>query len=438
VIPYNIRKMKQIKHILVLLCCTTIAFAQQTPAPKQSEAITIEGAYAHLGNGKVIENSLLMFEDGKITFVGDAKMKIARKGKIINATGKHIYPGFIAPGKSLGLVEVDAVRASDDQDEIGEMIPHIRSLIAYNAESKVVESMRPNGVLIAQITPKGGRISGTSSIVQFDAWNWEDAAVKVDDAIHLNWPNSFRQGRWWAGEERGYKPNDKYKEDLDEITQFLKNSLAYGKSTSKDVNQVFAAMQGLFDGSQKLFIYADGEREIIDAITLVKGSGIKNIVLVGGYEAYKITDFLKENNIPVLANYTHNVPEYEDDDYDLPYKNPKLLIDAGLLVGLQNAAAENFQTRNLPFYAGQIVGQGLDKEVALELITGNNAKILGIDADYGTLEVGKSATLFVSEGDALDMRTNQLSHAYIDGREISLETHQTELWKRYMGKYEGK
>ena len=113
------------------------------------------------------------------------------------------------------------------------------------------------------------------------------------------------------------------------------------------------------------------------------------------------------------------------------------MVDAGLLVGLQNASAANFQTRNLPFYAGQTVGQGLDKEVALQLITGNTAKILGIDANYGTLEVGKSATLFISKGDALDMRTNQLSHAFIDGRTISLETHQTELWKRYMGKYEG-
>lgn len=430
--------MKKLTQILVLFCCTTIAWAQQTPAPKQSEAITIEGAVAHLGNGKVIENSLIMFEDGKLTFVGDAKMKIARKGKIINATGKHVYPGFIAPAKSLGLVEVNAVRASDDQDELGEMIPHIRSLIAYNAESKVVESMRPNGVLLAQITPQGGRISGTSSIVQFDAWNWEDAAVKEDDGIHLNWPNSFKQGRWWLGEDRGFKPNEKYKEELDEVTMFLKNSSAYGKTSANELNQAFAAMQGLFTGTQKLYIYADGEREIIDAVTLAKGNGVKEVVIVGGYHAYKITDFLKQNNIAVLINFTHNIPEFEDDDYDLPYKNPKLLVDAGLLVGLQNASASNFQTRNLPFYAGQTVGQGLDKEVALQLITGNTAKILGIDTNYGTLEVGKSATLFISEGDALDMRTNQLNHAFIDGRAISLETHQTKLWKRYMGKYEGK
>lgn len=411
--------------------------AQQTPAPKQTEAITIEGATAHLGNGEVIESSLIMFEEGKLTFVGDSKMKIARKGKLIDATGKHIYPGFIAPAKTLGLVEINSVRATNDQDEIGELIPHVRSLIAYNAESKVVESMRPNGVLLGQIAPTGGRISGTSSIVQFDAWNWEDAALKVDDGVHLNWPRSFRQGRWWMGEERGYKPNKDYAEDVETVVTFIKNASAYGKGSPKEVNPAFAAMQGVLNGSQKMYVYADGEKEIIDAVNTLKANGIKEVVLVGGYEAHKITDFLKKNEIPVLVQFTHNLPVFDDDDYDLPYKLPKLLVDAGLLVALQNTEAENFQTRNLPFYAGQVGQQGLDKEKALQLITGNSAKILGIDDSYGTLEVGKSATLFISEGDALDMRTNQLTHAFIDGRNISLETHQTELWKRYMGKYEG-
>ena len=429
--------MKNIIILLVTCCLTVQAWAQQTPAPKQTEAITIEGATAHLGNGEVIESSLIMFEDGKITFVGDSKMRIARKGKVIDATGKHVYPGFIAPAKTLGLIEINSVRATDDTDEIGELIPHVRSLIAYNAESKVVESMRPNGVLLGQIAPSGGRISGTSSIVQFDAWNWEDAAVKVDDGIHLNWPSSFRQGRWWMGEERGYQPNKDYEKDTEAVVSFMKNAMAYGKSESKELNPAFAAMQGIFEGTQKLYVYSDGEKEIIDAVNTLKANGAKEVVLVGGYHAYKITDFLKKNNIPVLVQFTHNLPVYDDDDYDLPYKLPKLLVDAGLLVGLQNTDASNFQTRNLPFYAGQVGQQGLDKEKALQLITGNTAKILGIDADYGTLETGKSATLFISEGDALDMRGNQLTKAFIDGRDISLETHQTELWKRYMGKYEG-
>lgn len=427
--------MKKFIYILVL-CSGVFGHTQQTPAAKQTEAITITGATAHIGDGTLVENCTLVFEDGKITSLGSAGT--TRKGTVIDASGKHVYPGFIAPSKSLGLIEVNAVRASNDQDEIGEIIPHIRSLIAYNAESKVVESMRPNGILLAQITPKGGRISGTSSIVQFDAWNWEDAAVKVDDGIHLNWPTSFRRGRSWMGETRGFRPNEDYQKQVDEVARFMQHAAAYGKGTMTPINQAFAAMQGVFNGSQKLYVYANSEKEIIDAVTATKAGGAQEVVLVGGYHAHKVTDFLKENTVPVLVNFTHSLPNFDDDDYDLPYKLPKLLMDAGLLVGLQNGNASNFQTRNLPFYAGQVVGQGLEKEKALQLITGNTAKILGIHTSYGTLAVGKSATLFISEGDALDMRTNRLSHAFIDGRSISLETHQTELWKRYMGKYDGK
>ena len=430
--------MKTVKQILLALVVSVglQAFAQQAPAPAQSGAITITGATAHIGNGAVVENSVIVFEDGVITAVGGPGT--ATKGKVIDASGKHVYPGFIAPGKSLGLVEVNAVRASNDQDEIGNFIPNIRSLIAYNAESRVVESMRPNGILIGQTTPKGGRISGTSSIVQFDAWNWEDAAVKVDDGVHMNWPGSFSRGRWWLGEPRGWKPNKDYGSDLNEIRDYLRGSKAYGKSSNESRNEGFEAMQGLFDGSKKLYIYAQGEKEITDAVTLAKEEGVQEIVIVGGYEAYKMIPFLKQHNIPVLVRQTHSLPYRDDDDYDLPYRLPKMLVDGGLLVGLQNASMSNFQTRNLPFYAGQIVGQGMDKETALQLISGNTAKILGIGDSYGTLETGKSATLFVSEGDALDMRTNILTHAFIDGREISLETHQTELWQRYMEKYSQK
>ncbi|MBU2906032.1 amidohydrolase family protein [Arenibacter algicola] len=432
--------MKNIRNTiaLVLLSFTIKGTAQQTPASTQKEAISIEGAVAHLGNGEVIENSLIMFEGGKIFFVGDAKTRIARKGTIINANGKHIYPGFIVTCASLGLIEVDAVRASNDKDEIGELIPHVRSLIAYNAESKVVESMRPNGVLLGQISPKGGTISGTSSVMQFDAWNWEDAVVKADDGIHLSWPNSFKLGPSTEGQGRRHKPNENYTKEKEKIVSFFKNALAYGKSKAPEINPAYAATQGLFNGTQKLYVYADGEKEILDAITNTKNLGVQEVVLVGGYHSYKITDFLKQNQISVLVRAPHNLPSSEDDDYDLPYKLPKILSDSGLLVAMQNTDAKNFQNRNLPFYAGQLVQQGLSREKALQMITQNPAKILGIDEVYGTLEVGKSATLFISEGDALDMRTNQLSRAFIDGRDISLETHQTELWKRYMEKYNGK
>ena len=139
--------------------------------------------------------------------------------------------------------------------------------------------------------------------------------------------------------------------------------------------------------------------------------------------------------MPVLVRHSHTLPFREDDAYNYTYQLPKQLHDMGVLVALQNADASNFQTRNLPFYAGQLVGQGMPAEDALQLITLNTAKILGIDNNYGSLEVGKSATLFISKGNALDMRGNQLTEAFIDGRAISLETHQTTLWKRYMEKY---
>lgn len=410
--------------------------AQQTPADKQTTAISIEGATAHLGNGKVIENSLIMFNDGKITFVGSAMMKIARQGTIINAKGKHIYPGFIAANASLGLVEIDAVKASDDEDEIGINNPHIRSLIAYNAESKVVESMRPNGVLMAQITPRGGTISGTSSIVQLDAWNWEDAAIKVDDAIHINWPSSFTSGRWWLGEDPALKADAKYPEKIDNIKAYFMNAKNYIAGNKEKKHLPYEATKGLFDGSQRLFLHVNGSKEITDAITISKELGVNNLVLVHAEGAETVADLLVKNNIGVIIDRPHRNPNSEDDAYDYTYTIAKVLTDKGVLVSLgMEGQMERMNTRNLPFYAGTFAAYGLDKEVALQLLTSNTAKILGIDDSVGTLEVGKDATLFISEGDALDMRTNILSKAYIQGRDISLETHQTKLWKRYSNKY---
>lgn len=429
--------MRKINFITsALLLCCLCSFSQQTPAKKQSESITITGATIHIGDGTIIDNGIVIFENGKIRAVADATTsKIALKGKIIDASGKHIYPGFIGANTNLGLVEVDAVNASNDQREMGSMIPHVRSLVAYNAESKVVESMRPNGILIAQVSPNGGRFSGTSSIMQLDAWNWQDAAIKKDDGIYLNWPNSFSRGRWWLGEPRGLKPNRNYSKQVNDIMTFVIESKAYLNGSRTNLNIPFEALEGLFDGSQKLYVNVNDEKGITDAVNFAIQNGIK-MVVVGGYQAHTVSGLLKSNNIPVLIDHTHSLPATSDHDYDLPYKNPKLLADAGVLVGIHTGNNSNFQTRNLPFYAGQVVGQGMSKEDALKLITLNVAQILGVDTMLGSIEVGKSATLFVSKGDALDMRGNQLTHAFIDGREISLETHQTELWRRYSQKYQ--
>ncbi|WP_405250377.1 amidohydrolase family protein [Dokdonia sp. Asnod3-C12] len=425
--------MKTLQQLLVavVFLLGATASAQQTPAAAQAAAFTITGATAHIGNGTVVENATIVFENGKISTIQSGGT--ATKGEVINATGKHVYPGFIATNTTLGLVEAAAVRQSNDDDEIGELIPHVRGIIAYNAESKVVESMRPNGVLMAQIRPVGGTISGSSSLVQLDAWNWEDAAYKTDEGIFMEWPRTMRRGRWWLGEEPGYKPNKDYSKDVNEIKTFFKNSRAYGKgNTSK--NLPFEAMRGVFEGTQNVYVSANDQKQILDVIAFAKEMNLTNVVLVGGYQSYKVTAELVAANMPVILQRVQDLPSMEDHDYDLPYKLPKLLTDAGVTVAL-GYDSEYWQVRNLPFYAGQVTQFGMSDEDALKMITMNPAKIMGVSNTVGTLEVGKDATLFISEGNALDMRGNILSRAFIQGRDISLESHQTKLAKRYAEKY---
>jgi len=438
------KKIKMSKKIYILLLVLSISIAtkaQLTPALKQSKSVLILNATAHLGNGTIIENSAIGFVDGKINLVADARVIRLASGAYditIEASGKHVYPGFIAPNSTLGLVEIDAIKSSDDEDEIGTMNPNVRSIIAYTADSKVIETVRPNGILMAQITPRGGIISGSSSIVQLDAWNWKDAMIKENDGMHMNFPATFRRSGSWF-EPGIIEPNKDYAKQILELSTFLSNAKAYLGDSSKERNLVLEATKGLFDGSQTLFINANEEKQIIDAVQFAKENGIKKMVIVGGYEAYKTAELLQKNNIGVLLKRVHDMPENEDDDVDLPFKSAKLLTDKGVLVGLENSGAmERMNTRNLPFLAGTCAAYGLDKEQALQLITSNTAKILGIDAQCGTLEQGKDATLFISEGDALDMRTNKLSNAFIQGRMISLETHQTRMNEKYKTKYNQK
>ena len=182
-----------------------------------------------------------------------------------------------------------------------------------------------------------------------------------------------------------------------------------------------------------------GKEKLQMQLQFAKELGINNLVIVHGNEADKVSDLLIKNKVPVILDRPHRNPNSEDDAYDYTYTIAKVLTDKGVLVSLgMEGQMERMNTRNLPFYAGTFAAHGLDKEVALQLLTSNTAKILGIDDLVGTLEVGKDATLFISEGDALDMRTNILTNAFIQGRKISLESHQTKLCKRYSNKYKTK
>jgi imidazolonepropionase-like amidohydrolase len=412
----------------------------QTPAPTkpQSKSILLLGGIAHLGNGKVIENSAIGFKDGKLTLVADAttiKLQQGAFDEIIDIHGKHVYPGFIFPNTTLGLQEVEAVRSTRDFAEVGGIVPHVRSVIAYNTDSKIIPTVRTNGVLMAQVVPRAGTITGTSSVMELDGWNWEDAVYKADDGIHMNWPSMFKYSGWWA-EPGGVKKNEDYDKQVNDFKKFFKDSKAYSEGKIEEKNLRFEAMKGIFKGTQNLYIHSDYVKELSESINFAKENGVKNIVLVGAKDSYQIIDLLKENNVSVMVSRVHELPERPEDDVDQPFKLPSLLQKAGILFCINiEGNMDPMEGRNLPFQAGTAAAYGLGKEGAVSAITLNTAKILGIDKTTGSLEVGKDATLFVSTGDALDMRTNNVEKAFIRGKSIDLNTEQKELYKKYSTKY---
>lgn len=427
--------MKKLTYIITALSITAnAAFAQPniSPAKPQSGTIAIVGGTIHIGNGKVIQNGTIVFNKGTIVSVSEGNT-IPAGATIVKANGKQIYPGFIAPANGLGLTEVESVKATRDIQETGTLNPHVRSLIAYNTDSRIIATVRSNGTLLSQPAPEGGLVSGTSSIVQLDAWNWEDAAYKTDVAMHFNWPTSkIRSGRRFGPSISEEVQKENYQKQMAQLKGYFAEAKAYADINPTITNARFEAMKGLFNGSKKAIVNVDDQKDIILAVQFFKDFGITP-VLFGATDAIEITGFLKDYNVPIIMHESQGLPNNDDDDVNLPYKNAKILHDAGILIAM--SVDGYWQQRNLPFMAGTAAAFGLSKEEALATITSNTAKILGIDATTGTLEVGKDANIIISEGDALDMRSNNITTAFIQGRSINLDNVQKQLYKRYTDKY---
>ena len=407
------------------------------PAEKQSEAILIMNAKAHIGNGKVIESALIAFESGKITLIADSKLTkvdLTKYKKIINAEGKHVYPGFISMNTDLGLVEISAVRQTVDHTEIGEMNPSVRSIVAYNTDSQVPPTVRSNGILLAQITPNGGIISGQSSVVELEGWNWEDAAYKFDEGMHVSFPSMFSGGFDFMTGTFAQRKNENFAKQIGDLEQFFGEAKAYAeKGVVSPKNLKFEAMRDLFSQKKTLYIRANLAKEITEGVLFGKKYGCKTVI-VGGKDAYLITDILKSNNVAVILDETQALPTRTDDDIDQPFKSPAMLQKAGIPFCL--SVNGNWQQRNLPLMAGQAVAFGLAYEDAVAAVTSVPAKMLGIDKTVGTLENTKDATLIISEGDIFDMRTSKVTHAFIRGKEIDLNNKQKDLYRRFKTKYD--
>ena len=284
--------------------------------------------------------------------------------------------------------------------------------------------------MIAQVTPKGNVISGQSSVMYLKGDNWEDAQLRADDGLHINWPSSFYSTGWWA-EPGEIKKNDNYSKKVEEMDRFFKKAAAY-YIYSSTMDLKMESMKGLFNGTKTLYIHTNHANDMRDAIRFANKFKIKNKVIVGAEDALKMTELLKKNNVSLILKRTHRLPATQDKPIDDPFLQAKKLNDEGILFCLSYSGdMEAMGSRNLPFTAGTTVAYGQNYEDAVKSITLNTAKILKIDDVVGSIEKNKEATFFVSDGDALDMKTNNVIIAFIKGKEISLMNHQKELYNKY-------
>jgi len=431
--------------LAVIIFISQIVFCQEKNNEDEKRHILIGGT-AHIGNGEIIENSTIIIEGEKIIAIGPSDLVIVNtdRGNTIDLKGKHIYPSFILPNTTLGLAEIDAVRATRDERETGDLNPNVRSQIAYNTESIVSSTVRSNGILIAQVTPRGGLIAGTSSIMKLDGWNWEDATYHEDDGIHLYWPEQYSYD--YHGHSHVFTSSDNSEEEKEEnevfesistLNNLFLEAQKYSSLKNKETDLRLNSLQDLFIGKKKLYIHVNGANGIKESVLFAKKNSIKKIVLVGASESWRITDFITRHNIPIILGRVHSLPNYSDDDIDQPYKTPSILKESGILFCLDYSGdMPRMGSRNLPFLAGTTVAYGLNKEEALQLITLNAAKILGIDDRTGSLETGKDANLFISTGDALDMISHNIEVLFLMGKKLSLDNHQTKLYKKFSKKFQ--
>ena len=416
-----------------------ILFSINLNAQKTYTHVAFINGTAHLGNGKVIENSLVVVNKSLFEVVGSItgiRLNPIAYDTVIDLQGKHIYPSIINTNNILGLHDAEAVRATRDFSEVGNINPHIRALIAYNTDNLIVPTVKTNGILYTQVTPRDGLISGSSSLMALEGWNWEDAVVLEDDGIHLNFPKTAKRK---FSEEEGFSisNNKNYTSEINYLEKFFLDAQAYCNSESiSEKNIRFEAMRSIFKGNANLYLHADKAKDIIGAINFSKKFNIKKPVIVGGKESYKVTTILRQNNIPVMLNRVNDLPDNSDDDIDIVFKTPFLLQKDSILFCLQlEGDMEAMQSRNLPFNAGVAVSYGLSKEQALTSITYNAAKIIGVEKKLGTLEEGKLASFVVSVGDILDIKSNNIILAYIAGKSVNLNNKQTELYLKYKTKY---
>lgn len=418
---------------LVLVSAATA----QWPAREQNAPVLLFGGTVHTMEGRVIKNGQVLFEKGKITGVG-RNLRAPAGTRRVNCARKHVFPGLIAATSVLGLVEINAVRATRDFAEVGGLTPEVRAEVSFHPDSKLIPVARAGGVLLAHVVPQGGRISGSSAVMMLDGWTWEEMTLAAPAGIHVRWPNmAVGAGE---GREKRRKERDAA---IREIQDAFRNARAYGKAKRAEAgggpyHAVDRRMQALLpaaSGQVPVFVHADELRQIRAACDWAKAEGLQ-LVIVGGRDAWRATELLKAGGVPVIVTAVHRLPSRRFADYDAPFTLPRKLHEAGVRFCISGGgrAGDASNERNLPFHAATAAAYGLPRGAALRAVTIDAARILGVEARVGSIRKGKDATLIVTTGSPLEVRT-RIEQAFLEGREVDLDSHHEQLYRKYREKY---
>lgn len=429
--------------VMGLVGLATTAQAQDLThkAPPQSQPILVTGGTVHTVSGEVIDDGAVLFEGGVFTVVTTPEalgLDVPRNTRVVDATGKHVYPGFVAGNTILGLMEIGAVDVTMDQTETGWFTPEALAAVAVNPDSTLIPVTRSNGILTAATLPVGGTFPGRASVIRLDGWTWEDMAVLPDAGLMVNWPSMRVITASWMRSSPS-EQRERTQEQLDRIDESFDNAIAYLAAREADdtipADLRYDAMAGAISGESPVLIRATELEQIQSAVTWAARRGMR-CVIIGGDDAPMCAELLKKHDVGVIVTGTHKLPGRRDADYDESFTLPARLEEAGVRWCLASVGG-SFETpheRNLPYHAATAVAYGLDADAALRSITLSAAEILGLGATHGSIEAGKAATFFIADGDALEI-TTQIERAWIDGREIDLSNKQTELDKKYREKY---
>lgn len=418
--------MRPRKLIGNLLLAGLISLFSLPQSQAQTKAVWISGATLHLGDGTVIPSGLISFQNGKIGYVGKGtEIRIDRAAvDWIDASGLHLYPGALALQTVVGLNEIDAARPTRDYQEVGELNPHVRALVAFNTDSKIIPTIRQNGILFVQAVPQGGLMPGTSSVLHLDGWNWEDAVVQADGALHINFPELV------GGAEQAARAQ----ESIKKLEKFFDEAAFYVASPAGTypVNLRFEAMREVFSGKRRVFVRVQYAQTIRAALQFFSARKIKP-VLCGAFDALKVLEEVKAKAAGVVVDRPHSLPARSHERVNSALCRAAELHQNGVLTAISMDGS--WEQRNLLFNAGNLRTCGLSPEIAYQLAALNPARLLGLDSVIGQLKTGASASFFLSQGDPTEMKEAHLTRAWIFGVESSLDDVQQQLYRRYEKKY---